>query len=67
MSLIFFSADAVSGSERTNIRINGSRLIQAYQHDQSHQFSPYCEANAFIKRGDYVQLHGASIGSDEES
>ena len=67
MSLHFFSSDAINVSEWTNIRINGQRLIQNFQHDASQQYSTPMRATAFIKRGDYIQLHGACISADEES
>ena len=50
----------------SQIRINNNRLIQTYQHDQSVMTSPSCSAFAFLRRRDYITIHGANRAGDEE-
>ena len=51
----------------SQIRINNNRLTQSYQHDTSELKVVYCSASGFIKRGDYITIHGAARGGDEET
>ena len=65
--LIFFTNSDISSSDWAQIRINNNRLTQSYQHDTSELKVVYCSASGFIKRGDYITIHGAARGGDEET
>ena len=65
--LIFFTNSDTSSSDWAQIRINNNRLTQSYQHDTSELKVVYCSASGFIKRGDYITIHGAARGGDEET
>ena len=57
----------ISSSDWARILVNNSRLTQSYQHDTSELKVVYCSASGFVKRGDYIQIHGAARGGDEET
>ena len=62
-----FTNSDISSSDWARILVNNSRLTQSYQHDTSELKVVYCSASGFVKRGDYIQIHGAARGGDEET
>ena len=58
---------SLGDSDWRRIEINGARLAQSYGHDQSSaMLGTLVIGSAFLNRGDYVQVHAASMGGDEE-
>tara|TARA_Y100000593_G_scaffold41487_1_gene79587 strand:- start:198 stop:1178 length:981 start_codon:yes stop_codon:yes gene_type:complete len=64
--LQFWTQDNISNSDWARITINGNRISQVYQHDQSVMMNVSCQGTGFLKRGDYVQIYGANRANDHE-
>ena len=64
----FHTNNSINTSDFCRILVNGVRIGQIYQADQSYvAMGMNVFASAYITRGDYVQIYGGSPGSDEES